>query len=95
MREYLNEGIPERSNMSANAINTNCDDGNVATIVKPNDMTPHDNGEVRGPFFIDEDDDSCNDVPPFITTVHAGDLYDVQPGETVIEAAVRKAAAKG
>lgn len=42
------------------------------------------------PAFLDDDGPS-NDLPPFITTTNAAELYDLQPGETVLEAIARKA----
>lgn len=42
------------------------------------------------PAFIDDVGPS-RDIPPFITTTNARELYDLRPGETVAEAAARKA----
>lgn len=42
------------------------------------------------PAFLDDDEPS-DDIPAFITTKNAKDLFDVKPGETVAEAAARKA----
>ena len=42
------------------------------------------------PAFLDDDGPSA-DIPPFITTTNARELYDLRPGETVAEAAARKA----
>jgi hypothetical protein len=41
------------------------------------------------PAFLDDDGPST-DIPPFITTTNARDLYDLRPGETVAQAAARK-----
>ena len=49
--------------------------------------------EVDGalePAFLDDDGPSA-DIPPFITTTNARELYDLRPGETVAQAAARKA----
>ena len=49
--------------------------------------------EVDGalePAFLDDEGPSA-DIPPFITTTNARELYDLQPGETVAQAAARKA----
>ena len=48
--------------------------------------------EVDGalePAFLD--DEVPADPPPFITTTNARKLYDLRPGETVAQAAARKA----
>lgn len=48
--------------------------------------------EVDGalePAFLD--DEGPADPPPFITTTNARKLYDLRPGETVAQAAARKA----
>jgi len=42
------------------------------------------------PAFLDDDGPSA-DIPPFITTTNARELYDLRPGETVAQAAARKA----
>ena len=41
------------------------------------------------PEFLDDEGPSA-DIPPFITTTNARELYDLQPGETVSEAIARK-----
>ncbi|EKZ8390526.1 hypothetical protein RFB02_004473 [Salmonella enterica subsp. enterica serovar Agona] len=41
------------------------------------------------PAFLE--DDAPADPPPFITTTNARELYDLRPGETVADAAARKA----
>ena len=49
--------------------------------------------EVDGalePAFLD-DEGSSVDIPSFITTTNARELYDLRPGETVAQAAARKA----
>ena len=49
--------------------------------------------EVDGalePAFLDDEGPSA-DIPPFITTTNARELYDLRPGETVAQAAARKA----
>ena len=49
--------------------------------------------EVDGalePAFLDDEGPSA-DSPPFITTTNARELYDLRPGETVAQAAARKA----
>ena len=46
------------------------------------------------PAFLDDDGPSA-EVPPFITTTNARELYDLRPGETVSEAIVRCKAQKG
>lgn len=42
------------------------------------------------PAFLDDDGPS-NDIPPFITTTNARELYGMQPGESVLDAIARKA----
>ena len=42
------------------------------------------------PEFLDDEGPSA-DIPPFITTTNARELYDLRPGETVAQAAARKA----
>ena len=49
--------------------------------------------EVDGamePAFLDDEGPSA-DIPPFITTMNARELYGLQPDETVAQAAARKA----
>jgi hypothetical protein len=49
--------------------------------------------EVDGalePAFLDDEGPSA-DIPPFITTMNARELYGLRPGETVAQAAARKA----
>ena len=49
--------------------------------------------EVDGalePAFLDDEGPSA-DIPPFITTTNARELYGLRPGETVAQAAARKA----
>lgn len=49
--------------------------------------------EVDGalePAFLDDEGPSAN-IPPFNTTTNARELYDLRPGETVAQAAARKA----
>ena len=49
--------------------------------------------EVDGalePAFLDDEGPSA-DIPPFITTTNARELYDLRPGEMVAQAAARKA----
>lgn len=49
--------------------------------------------EVDGalePAFLNDEGPS-DDIPPFITTTNARELYDLRPGETVAQAAARKA----
>ncbi len=49
--------------------------------------------EVDGalePAFLDDEGPSA-DVPPFITTMNVRELYGLRPGETVDQAAARKA----
>lgn len=46
------------------------------------------------PAFLDDDGPSA-EVPPFITTTNARELYYLQPGETVSEAIARCKAKKG
>ena len=46
------------------------------------------------PAFLDDDGPSA-EVPPFITTTNARELYDLRPGETVSEAIARCKAKKG
>ena len=49
--------------------------------------------EVDGalePAFLDDEGPSA-DIPPFITTTNARELYGLRPGETVDQAAARKA----
>ena len=40
------------------------------------------------PAFLDDEGPSA-EVPPFITTTNARELYDLRPGETVSEAIIR------
>ncbi|TCV00471.1 hypothetical protein [Paracandidimonas soli] len=42
------------------------------------------------PAFLDDDGPS-DDLPPVPTTTNARELYDLRPGETVLEAIERKA----
>ena len=44
---------------------------------------------VEAPAFLD--DGPSDIIPPFITTTNARELFDLQPGETVAQAAARKA----
>lgn len=44
---------------------------------------------LEEPAFLDDEGPSA-EIPPFITTTNARELYDLQPGETVSEAIVRK-----
>jgi hypothetical protein len=49
--------------------------------------------EVDGllePAFLDDEGPSA-DIPPFITTMNARELYGLRPDETVAQAAARKA----
>lgn len=48
-----------------------------------------DTAEEEEPAFLD-DDNGNDDVPPFITTTNARELYDIQPGETLAEAVARR-----
>lgn len=57
-------------------------DLNVTTA--PGDMT-----DAPEPTFLD--DEGPLDIPLFITTTNARELFDLLPGETVAQAAVRKA----
>lgn len=44
------------------------------------------------PGFLSEADDDANaPLPAFITTTNSLELYDLQPGESVVEAMARKA----
>lgn len=43
------------------------------------------------PAFLDDEGASAN-IPPFVTIANARELYDLRPGETVAQAAARKAA---
>jgi len=47
-------------------------------------------GDAEEPAFLDDEGPS-DDIPAFITTKNAQDLFDLKPGETVAEAAARKA----
>lgn len=44
---------------------------------------------LEEPAFLDDEGPSA-EIPPFITTTNARELYDLQPGETVSEAIARK-----
>ena len=46
------------------------------------------------PAFLDDDGPSA-EIPPFITTTNARDLYDLREGETVAEAIARQDAKGG
>jgi hypothetical protein len=46
------------------------------------------------PAFLDDDGPSA-EIPPFITTTNARELYDLRPGETVSEAIARRDAKRG
>lgn len=48
-------------------------------------MTDHPDDE---PVFLDDDGPSA-EIPPFITTTNARELYALRPGETVSEAIAR------
>jgi len=45
---------------------------------------------LEDPAFLDDEGPSA-EIPPFITTTNARELYDLRPGETVAQAAARKA----
>lgn len=45
------------------------------------------------PAFLDDDGPSA-EIPPFITTTNASELYGLRPGETVPEAIARSKARK-
>lgn len=49
--------------------------------------------DVEAPAFLD--DGPSDIIPPFITTTNARELFDLQPGETVAQAAARKALEEG
>lgn len=44
---------------------------------------------LEGPAFLDNDGPST-EIPPFITTTNARELYDLRLGETVSEAIARR-----
>ena len=44
---------------------------------------------LEEPAFLDDEGPSA-EIPPFITTTNARELYDLQPGETVPEAIARQ-----
>lgn len=44
------------------------------------------------PLAFMDDDGPSDIIPPFITTTNALELFDLQPGEMVAEAAARKEA---
>lgn len=44
---------------------------------------------LEEPGFLDDEGPSA-DIPPFISTTNARELFDLQPGETVSEAIARK-----
>lgn len=44
---------------------------------------------LEEPAFLDDDGPSA-DIPPFISTTNARELFDLQPGETLSEAIARK-----
>ena len=46
-------------------------------------------GELE-PGFLNDEGPSA-DIPPFITTTNVRELYELRPGETVAQAAARKA----
>lgn len=49
---------------------------------------------LEEPAFLDNDGPSA-EIPLFITTTNARELYDLRPGETVSEAIVRRNAKEG
>lgn len=49
--------------------------------------------ELEEPAFLDDDGPSA-EIPPFITTTNARELFDLRPGETVSEAITRSEAHK-
>jgi hypothetical protein len=51
-------------------------------------------GALEEPAFLDDDGPST-EIPPFITTTNARELYDLRPGETVSEAIARRNAKEG
>jgi hypothetical protein len=51
-------------------------------------------GRREEPAFLDDEGPS-DDIPPFINTTNARELYDWKPGETVAEAIARKKAQEG
>ncbi|USB84064.1 hypothetical protein [Burkholderia cenocepacia] len=50
-----------------------------------------DSADAPEPTFVD-DEGPCLDVPLFITRTNARELFGLRPGETVAQAAARKAA---
>ncbi len=44
---------------------------------------------LEEPAFLDDEGPSA-EIPPFITTTNARELYDLRPGETVSEAIARR-----
>lgn len=44
---------------------------------------------LEDPAFLDDEGPSA-EIPPFIATTNARELFDLQPGETVSEAIARK-----
>lgn len=46
------------------------------------------------PAFLDDEGPSA-EIPPFITTTNARELYGLRPGETVSEAITRSKAQEG
>ena len=49
---------------------------------------------LEEPAFLDDEGPSA-EIPPFITTTNARELYDLRPGETVSEAIARRNAKGG
>lgn len=49
---------------------------------------------LEEPAFLDDDGPSA-EIPPFITTTNAHELYNLRPGETVMEAIARRNAKGG
>ena len=52
-----------------------------------------DERDQEEPAFLDDDGPSA-EIPPFVTTTNARELYDLRPGETVSEAIARRKAKK-
>ena len=48
-----------------------------------------DERDQEEPAFLDDDGPSA-EIPPFVTTTNARELYDLRPGETVSEAIARR-----
>jgi hypothetical protein len=87
------EDFPEIAFQAVSAINHTSVGAEVlreklADALMPGYQVEFDSDEEE-PAFLDDEGPSA-EIPPFITTMNARDLYDLRPGETVSEAIARR-----